>query len=175
LLLRACIRLAYSRAMSTLPRSAARFQEAATSSGLTIEVREMPDSTRTAEEAAAACGCTPAQIVKSLIFRGVDSGNPYLLLVSGQNRVDQKLARKLIGEKLDRPSADYVREATGYAIGGIPPLGHTQKLRTYMDQDLFAFDTVFAAAGTPRCIFAVAPDSLKSASGATVAALSGPE
>ena len=159
--------------MTQLPRSAARFLEAAKASGLTIEIRTMADSTRTAEEAADACGCTPAQIVKSLVFQGSSSSKPYLLLSSGKNRVDQKTMAQVIGEKLIRPSAEYVREITGFAIGGIPPLGHAVAMDTYMDLDLLDFATVFAAAGTPNCIFEVSPEALGHAAGATLAPLSG--
>ncbi len=155
--------------MTNLPRSAMRFLAAAESAGLELEILEMEESTRTAGEAARACGCIVAQIVKSLVFQGAASGTPHLLLVSGKNRVDQKGFAGLIGEKLDRPSADYVREVTGYSIGGIPPFGHDQNLVTYMDEDLFAHKTIFAAAGTPRCLFAVTPDALKTASGAITA------
>ncbi len=164
----------YSRAMTDLPKSSARFMAAATTAGMDIKIREMAESTRTAEEAAQACNCTVAQIVKSLVFRGATSGKPYLLLVSGKNRVDQKGFAGLIGEKLDRPSADYVRDITGYAIGGIPPLGHAQHMDTYMDADLLDYGTVFAAAGTPKCIFAVAPHDLQTASGARVTTLAAP-
>lgn len=160
--------------MTDLPKSAARFLSAAKDAKLNIEIRQMADSTRTAEEAAQACGCIVAQIVKSLVFRGAASGKPYLLLVSGKNRVDQKGFAKLVGEKLDRPAADYVRDVTGYSIGGIPPLGHAQHMETYMDMDLLGYDVVFAAAGTPNCIFAVAPHDLATASIANIAAFTTP-
>jgi prolyl-tRNA editing enzyme YbaK/EbsC (Cys-tRNA(Pro) deacylase) len=144
---------------------------AAAEAGLAIEVREMPASTRTAEEAAAACGTNVAQIVKSLVFRGSDSGRPYLLLVSGSNRVDEKSVGQAIGERLERPDARYVREETGYAIGGIPPIGHRAGLQVFIDADLLAFDVVWAAAGTPQAVFAVDPAALKTATGATVLAM----
>lgn len=153
---------------SGLAASAARVQRAADALGLAISVREMAASTRTAEEAAAACGVTVGQIVKSLVFIGADSGKPYLLLVAGHNRVNEKAMAAHLGEKLRRPDAETVRTITGYAIGGIPPLGHATALATYMDADLLAYDIVWAAAGTPRAVFAAAPDRLREATQATV-------
>lgn len=154
--------------MTALPPSAAKVQRAADQLGLAIEVRTMPDSTRTAEEAAAACGCDVAQIVKSLVFEGRESGAPYLLLVSGRNRVDESGVVVHIGEKLRRPDAAKVRTVTGYAIGGIPPFGHDTKLKTFLDEDLLTFETVWAAAGTPFALFSVAPKELGVALGAQV-------
>lgn len=150
------------------PASAQRFKKAATKAGLEIDIMEMPDSTRTAEEAAAACKCAVGQIVKSLVFTGHDSGDIYMLLVSGSNRVNQKGIAAEIGETLDRPEADFVRTHTSYAIGGIPPLGHTTQLKTWFDKDLLQYETVFAAAGTPRCIFGIDPQKLATAANATI-------
>jgi prolyl-tRNA editing enzyme YbaK/EbsC (Cys-tRNA(Pro) deacylase) len=129
-----------------------------------INLQEVP--TRTAEEAATACACDVAQIVKSLVFRGKASGTPYLLLVSGANRVNEKSVAAHLGEKLERPDAAFVREATGYAIGGIPPLGHAVQISTWLDEDLLAFETVWAAAGTPNTVFEIAPRVLAQAVGA---------
>ncbi|MCB1512752.1 MAG: YbaK/EbsC family protein [Hyphomicrobiaceae bacterium] len=134
--------------------------------GLDIAIVEMAQSTRTADEAAAACGCDVGQIVKSLIFRGRESGQPYLLLVSGRNRVNEKGVAKHLGEALRRPDADDVRQLTGFAIGGVPPFGHAEPLKTYIDRDLLAFDKVWAAAGTPRSLFEVAPAALAQATAA---------
>jgi prolyl-tRNA editing enzyme YbaK/EbsC (Cys-tRNA(Pro) deacylase) len=133
----------------------------------------MAASTRTAEDAAAACGCAVAQIVKSLVFRGQESGRPYLMLVSGSNRLNEKSVGALLGEKLTRPDADYVREVTGFAIGGVPPLGHSAPMQVFMDEDLLRFETVWAAAGTPRAVFAVAPGALADAVGATIMKVTG--
>ncbi|MGE3874805.1 MAG: YbaK/EbsC family protein [Parvibaculaceae bacterium] len=121
----------------------------------------MAASTRTAEEAAQACGCEVGQIVKSLVFRGATSGLPYLLLVSGKNRVDEKKAARAIGEGLARPDAAYVRGTTGFAIGGIPPFGHAQPLKTYIDADLLAYADVWTAAGTPHCVMRLKPEDLR--------------
>ena len=155
----------------TLPPSAQKVQDSARALGLDIVVREMAATTRTAEEAAAACGVTVGQIVKSLVFTGVDSGKLYLLLVSGVNRVDEKGVAKHLGEKLRRPDAEAVRAATGFAIGGIPPFGHTTPLATYMDADLLQYDVAWAAAGTPKAVFPVDPKRLRDAVGATVLAV----
>src|SRR2546425_8355495 len=118
--------------MSELPPSAEKVQDAAAAIGLAIEVRPMAASTRTAEEAAAAGGVTVGQIVKSLVFSGATSSKPYLLLVSGTNRVNEAGVAKHLGEALKRPDGRTVRELTGYAIGGIPPFGHDTPLATYM-------------------------------------------
>jgi prolyl-tRNA editing enzyme YbaK/EbsC (Cys-tRNA(Pro) deacylase) len=150
--------------MSELKDAARRVQERSAGFGLTIEVRRMPGSTRTAEDAAAACGCAVGQIVKSLVFKGRTSGKPYLLLVSGANRVDEKGVAGVIGEPLMRPDAQFVRDVTGYAIGGIPPIGHDTPLATYLLQ----YEVVWAAAGTPDSVFAVAPQLLAEKAGASV-------
>jgi prolyl-tRNA editing enzyme YbaK/EbsC (Cys-tRNA(Pro) deacylase) len=160
-----------TNAPADLPASAQRVQAAAQRLGLPIAVREMPASTRTAEEAAAVCGVTVGQIVKSLVFAGANSGAIYLLLVSGANRVNEAKVAGVIGEPLARPDAAKVRAATGYAIGGIPPFGHDQKLPTFFDADLLNHDVVWAAAGTPRAVFAVDPARLKDAVAAPVIAM----
>jgi prolyl-tRNA editing enzyme YbaK/EbsC (Cys-tRNA(Pro) deacylase) len=151
---------------ASLPDSARRVAAAAEALGLVIEVREMPQSTRTAADAAIACGCAVAQIVKSLIFRGAESNAPILLLVSGQNRVDERLVAETIGEALARADAAFVRAATGFAIGGVPPLGHASSLATFVDEHLLTFDVVWAAAGTPSTVFSVDPQALARATGA---------
>lgn len=154
--------------MPQLTNANRRFAEGARRGGLDVTIELMAASTRTAEEAASACGCAVGQIVKSLIFRGAETGAAYLLLVSGTNRVNEKNVARLIGEKLVRPDADYVREVTGYAIGGIPPLAHKTPLRTFFDEDILAFETVWAAAGTPNSVFAAKPAALRMATEAKV-------
>ena len=149
----------------SLPPSAQKVRQAADRLGLIIAIREMPQSTRTAEEAAAACGCDVAQIVKSLVFAGQASGAPYLLLVSGRNRVNEKAVAAIVGEALARPDAQKVRDWTGFAIGGIPPFGHATALPVFVDEDLLAFDVVWAAAGTPFAVFSVEPKALARAVG----------
>ncbi|MFO1121273.1 MAG: YbaK/EbsC family protein [Hyphomicrobiales bacterium] len=150
----------------TDPRAVAKVRKAARDAGLDATISIMPASTRTAEEAAAACRCDVAQIVKSLIFRGKTSGKAILLLVSGRNRVDTARMAATVGEGLERPDASFVREATGYAIGGIPPIGHDAPMATYIDTDLLAFPLVYAAAGTPTAIMALDPRALSRAAAA---------
>jgi prolyl-tRNA editing enzyme YbaK/EbsC (Cys-tRNA(Pro) deacylase) len=157
-----------------LPPSALKVQQAAERLGLAIAVRAMPQSTRTAEEAAAACGCDVAQIVKSLVFAGAASGAPYLMLVSGRNRVDEAAVAAVVGEALTRPDARAVRDWTGFAIGGIPPFGHAQALPTYIDRDLLDHAVVWAAAGTPSAVFSVEPKALARAVGGTIIRVAGP-
>jgi prolyl-tRNA editing enzyme YbaK/EbsC (Cys-tRNA(Pro) deacylase) len=154
--------------MSTLKPASQRVQDALQAAGLDCQVRHMARTTRSAEEAAAACGCAVGQIVKSLVFRGARSGTPYLLLVSGANRVDEKRVAERLGEPLQRPDAQYVRDTTGFAIGGIPPLGHDRTLATYMDPALLGHAVVWAAAGTPDAVFPVAPADLANATGAVI-------
>lgn len=153
---------------SDLPSSAKKFQEAAIAAGLDVAIREMAESTRTAEEAAAVCGVTVGQIVKSLVFTGASSGKGYLLLVSGANRVDERRVASEVGEMLERPNAETVRALTGYAIGGIPPLGHATPLATYFDRDLLQYEVIWAAAGTPKAVFHTEPETLRNATRALV-------
>jgi prolyl-tRNA editing enzyme YbaK/EbsC (Cys-tRNA(Pro) deacylase) len=154
-----------------LPRSARRVRDALIALELPGEIVQLADSTRTAPEAAAAVGVELGAIVKSLVMRGVSSGEPLLVLVSGDNRADLERVRELLGEDVGRPDAAYVREVTGYAIGGIPPVGHPAPVRTLMDEDLFRFKTVWAAAGHPHAVFGVAPADLARVAGATVSRL----
>jgi prolyl-tRNA editing enzyme YbaK/EbsC (Cys-tRNA(Pro) deacylase) len=145
-----------------------RFEAAARAAGLDIKVHRMPESTRTAVEAAAACGTSPAQIVKSLIIRLAGSGETVLFLVSGKNRVDEDKVAGTIGDRLKRADADHVRSATGFAIGGVAPFGSLTPLRTFMDSDLLVFDRVWAAAGAPNAVFSITPQALAEATGAKI-------
>jgi prolyl-tRNA editing enzyme YbaK/EbsC (Cys-tRNA(Pro) deacylase) len=154
-----------------LPRSARRVQEALRGLGLPDAIRELDDSTRTAPEAAATVGCELGAIVKSLVFRGSRTGAPVLALVSGDNRADEARIAEAVGEPVERADADFVRAATGYAIGGVAPIGHPQPLRTVVDEDLLRFATVWAAAGTPRAVFGVEPAALFAAIGVEPAAI----
>jgi prolyl-tRNA editing enzyme YbaK/EbsC (Cys-tRNA(Pro) deacylase) len=139
--------------------------------GVPVEIVRLEDSTRTAPEAAAAVGCELGAIVKSLVMRGATTGEPVLALVSGANRADEALLAEAVGEPIERPDAAYVRSATGYAIGGIPPVGHPMPVRTVLDEDLLRFETVWAAAGNPHAVFPIAPAALASATGALVTRL----
>jgi prolyl-tRNA editing enzyme YbaK/EbsC (Cys-tRNA(Pro) deacylase) len=149
-------------------RSTDRVRAAAEAAGLTLDIRRMPQTTRTAEEAATACGTSVGQIVKSLVFRKAESGEPVLLLVSGANRVDQSAVRASIGEALERMDATAVRTLTGFAIGGVAPLGSLTPLATFFDADLMRFETVWAAAGAPDAVFEAEPKALALAAGAKV-------
>ena len=131
--------------------TAQKVADAAQAQGLNIVIKEFESSTRTAQDAADSIGCTVGQIVKSLLF--VVDGQPIIALVSGDNQLDEKKLAALCGvgrKKVKRGNPDIAREATGFAIGGIPPFGHTSPLPTYIDEDLFQFDVIWAAAGTPN-------------------------
>ena len=144
-----------------LPPSAQRVADAASALGLTIEIVAFDQSTRTAEDAAAAIGCAVGQIVKSLVF--TVGGAPVIALVSGANQLDTgKLAAlRGVGRKqVERANADMVRSATGYAIGGVPPFGYTQSLPVYVDEDLTSYAVIWAAGGTPNAVFAITPTDL---------------
>ena len=147
-----------------MSRSVARVAEAITASGLDARIIE-PGPSRTAEEAAAACGCELDQIVKSLIFQG-ESGQIYLFLTAGGKRLDASRAAEVAGETLGRADAETVRRETGFAIGGVAPLGHLSAPRIFADPRLADFAQVFAAAGTPRHVFGVEPRALVAACGA---------
>lgn len=144
-----------------LKESARRVQKALDAAGLACDVVEMPNTTRTAREAAKAAGCTVAQIVKSLVFRGTRTQNPYLVVASGANRVNEQRLAELVGEPVEMPDPDFVRATTGFAIGGVPPLGHDKQLETYFDQDLLQHEEIWAAAGTPNAIFKLTPSDLQ--------------
>jgi prolyl-tRNA editing enzyme YbaK/EbsC (Cys-tRNA(Pro) deacylase) len=152
-----------------LQSSAQKVQEALTSLELPCQVVELPASTRTAQEAAQAIGCRVAQIVKSLIFRGTRTGKPILVLASGGNRVNEKRLGELAGEPVGKADADFVRQHTGFAIGGVPPLGHSAPIETYIDPDLMQFEEIWAAAGNPHAVFRLtAKDLPKMSQGAVV-------
>lgn len=136
-----------------------------------FEVLEFETSTRTAAEAAAAIGCTVGQIAKSLIFRALDSGRPVLAIASGSVRVDEARLSELLGEDIGRADAAFVREQTGYAIGGVPPVGHRGESAIFIDETLLSFDTIWAAGGTPNAVFRLTPDDLLRLTGGTVAAI----
>jgi prolyl-tRNA editing enzyme YbaK/EbsC (Cys-tRNA(Pro) deacylase) len=151
-----------------LSSSARRVQQALEVQGIDCRVVELPDSTRTAVEAAQAIGCTVAQIAKSLIFKAEKSNQPVLVITSGSNRVDEKILRDLIGEKIGKADADFVRQHTGFAIGGIPPLGFANPIRTFIDEDLLKYEEIWAAAGTPHAVFNLVPADLERMTGGQV-------
>ena len=143
-----------------LSTSAARVQAVLEMAGLGVEVRELAASTRTAAEAAAAVGCTVAQLAKSIVFRARRSGRPILVVVSGVNRVDERRIEPLVGEPLGKADADFVRDRTGFAIGGVPPVGHLERIEVFIDRDLLALEEIWAAAGTPNAVFRLTPQDL---------------
>ncbi len=134
-------------------------------------VLEFGASTRTAAEAATAIGCTLAQIAKSLIFRAETSQRPLLVIASGVNHVDERKVAALVGEPIARADADFVRKATGFSIGGVPPVGHAEDPVVVIDEDLFAFEVIWAAGGAPNAVFQLTPAQLKKLTGGTVAAV----
>ena len=141
--------------------SAARVQQTLKERGFDFQVVEMPSSTRTAQDAAQAVGCTVGQIAKSLIFRGRDSGEAILVIASGANRVNEKTLAGLAGEPIERADPGFVHAQTGFAIGGVPPVGHNTVLKTFVDRDLLKYGTIWAAAGTPNAVFALDPAGLQ--------------
>jgi prolyl-tRNA editing enzyme YbaK/EbsC (Cys-tRNA(Pro) deacylase) len=149
--------------------SARRIQAALAARGAPFAVIELPTSARTAAEAAAALGCTIAQIAKSIVFRSVDDDSPVLVVASGVNRIDERRVETLIARPIAKADAAYVRARTGFAIGGIPPLGHAVALPTLIDRDLLAHAEIWAAAGTPHAVFKLDPHSLVTLTGGTLA------
>ncbi|MBV9287429.1 MAG: YbaK/EbsC family protein [Hyphomicrobiales bacterium] len=136
--------------------------------GPRFAVLELEASARTAEEAAAAIGCLTAQIAKSLIFRA-ESGHPVLVIASGAHRVDEKKIAACVGERVARADADFVRAMTGFAIGGVPPVGHQTTPMVLIDEALMRFDEIWAAAGTPNAVFRLTPADLVELTGGAVA------
>ena len=136
---------------------------------LECEVLTLPDSTRTAAAAAAAVGCSVGEIAKSLVFRTGERA--VIAILSGDHRLDTGKLGEALGQEVSRADADFVRAATGFAIGGVPPLGHATRVPVYMDADLFRFERIWAAAGSPFSVFAIEPARLRDAGGATVAEL----
>ena len=148
--------------------SASRIQEALAAAGLNARVVAMPQSTRTAADAAKAIGCEVAQIAKSLVFRGRVSGAAVLVIASGTNRVNETALATAIGEAIEKADAEFVRVRTGYAIGGVPPIGHATAIRTFIDEDLLRFDRIWAAAGTPNAVFELSASDLPRVTGGVV-------
>ena len=136
---------------------------------LDCDILTLPDSTRTAAEAAAAVGCSVGEIAKSLVFRAGDRA--VVAIMSGDNRLAPGKLAEALGEQVGRADADFVRAATGFAIGGVPPLGHATPVPVFMDADLFRFELIWAAAGSPFSVFAIEPARLRDAGGATVSDL----
>jgi prolyl-tRNA editing enzyme YbaK/EbsC (Cys-tRNA(Pro) deacylase) len=154
--------------MMNLSPNALKVQHALNAIGMQLEVIELPDSTRTSLEAAQALGCQVGQIAKSVIFQALTSHRPILVIASGSNRVNEKVIAELIGEDIGKADADFVRQRTGFVIGGVPPVGHTECLETFIDQDLLQYLEIWAAAGTPHAVFRLTPDELLQMTGGLV-------
>ena len=153
--------------MTELTAAEQRVAAALAEHGLPGQVIVLETLATTAQMAAEALGIEVGRIVKSLLFVGAETGAPYLILVSGDNRVHEKRVGRIIGEKLERSDAEFVKQHTGFSIGGVSPYGHPAPLKTYLDQHLFDFDTVWAAAGNPRSVFEVTAADLERTTGAT--------
>jgi prolyl-tRNA editing enzyme YbaK/EbsC (Cys-tRNA(Pro) deacylase) len=143
-----------------LSPSAQKVQDALNAFGVQLQVLELPASTRTSVEAAQAIGCKVEQIAKSVIFRSSITGRPVLVIASGPNRVNEKKIGELLGEPIGKADADFVRQRTGFVIGGVPPAGHIEPLVTFVDEDLLKLDEIWAAAGTPNAVFRLTPPDL---------------
>ena len=148
--------------------SVQRVQEALRALGLGHEVLDLGRSARTAADAARAVGCRVDQIAKSLVFRLRDSGRPLLVVTSGANRVDEVKVAAIVGEPLERADADFVRVETGFAIGGVAPIGHAKPVLTLIDEHLTRFEEIWAAAGHPNTVFRLTPDDLVTMTGGRV-------
>ena len=157
--------------MPTLSPSAQKIQDILNTLGYDYTVVEHAESTRTAQEAAVRAGCQLGQIVKSLIFRGKATGKPILILASGPNRVNEKLISEYAGESIGKADADFVRAVTGFVIGGVPPIGHAEKMETYLDEDFLQYPTIWAAAGTPNAIFELKTEDLQKMTGGKVVSI----
>lgn len=152
--------------MVELSRSARRVAEALREHGIDADVQELPESTRSAADAARTLGCDVAQITKSLVFREVEHDRPVLVLASGPDRVDEQRLAELVGARVEQAPAAWVKQRTGFAVGGVPPLGHREPVTTLVDAGVLAHELVWAAAGTPRAVFAASPQLLCQAAGA---------
>jgi prolyl-tRNA editing enzyme YbaK/EbsC (Cys-tRNA(Pro) deacylase) len=144
-----------------LSASAQKVQAILKALGFSSHVIELPDSTRTAREAAQAIGCRVEQIVKSLVFKGQHTNKPFLVVASGTNRVNEQRLSQLAGEPVGKADADFVRQRTGFLVGGVPPIGHTERLETFIDEDLLQYEELWAAAGTANAVFRLTPAELK--------------
>jgi prolyl-tRNA editing enzyme YbaK/EbsC (Cys-tRNA(Pro) deacylase) len=140
--------------------SAKKVQDSLNSQGFQCQVVELPQITRTAREAAKAIGCRVEQIAKSLVFRRVNTNKPILVVASGSNRVNENRLGEQVSEPVEIADADYTRERTGFVIGGVPPIGHVERLETFLDEDLLQYDKIWAAAGHPHAVFRLTPSDL---------------
>lgn len=150
-----------------LPPSAQRVQEALFAAGLDSRVIELAVAARTSAQAADALGVEVGQIAKSLVFRASNSGRAVLVIAAGDRRVDEQRLATLLGEPIERAAPEFVRENSGFAIGGVAPIGHARTMMTFVDTSLRRFPELWAAGGTPHCVFPIAPDALMLVSAGT--------
>lgn len=153
---------------NTLGASVQKVQDVLRSLGFSGEVVVFSDSTRTAAEAAQAVGCQVGQIVKSLVFKGKQTHRPVLVEASGVNRVNERRVSEVIGEPIEKADADFVRQHTGFAVGGVPPIGHAEHIETFIDEDLLQYEEIWAAAGNPHAVFRLTPGELREMTGGSV-------
>ena len=152
----------------SLSGSAQKVQDALAARGFANRVQELPATTRTSAEAAAAIGCEVGQIAKSVVFKGKHSQKPILIIASGPNRVNEKKMAEFVSEPIEKPDADYVRQRTGFVIGGVAPIGHSEPVDIFIDEDLLKLESIWAAAGTPHAVFNLTPDELVRLTGGRV-------
>lgn len=155
-----------------LSPSAQKVQDALRQCGVSCRVVELPGSTRTSKDAAEAVGCKVEQIAKSIVFQGKQSGKPIVVVASGSNRINEKKLRDLVSEPVKKADADFVREQTGFVIGGVPPVGHVKPLDIFIDEDLLKYDEIWAAAGTPHAVFKLPSAELAKIAGGKVVNIS---
>ncbi len=151
-----------------LSPSASKVQETLKALGFQNQVIELEVTTRTSIEAAEAVGCRVGQIAKSILFRGTQTGRPILVIASGSNRIDEKKVERWISEPLSKGDATFVREKTGFVIGGVPPVGHPERIEIFIDEDLLQYGEIWAAAGTPNALFKLSPTDLVRMTGGRV-------
>jgi len=154
-----------------LSPSVQKVQDALKALGLANQVVELQSTTRTSADAAQAVGCRVEQIAKSIVFRAKQTDKPILVIASGPNRVNEKRIEKFISEPLGKADADYVRKHTGFVIGGVPPIGHLEKLEIFIDEDLLKYEEIWAAAGSPNAIFRLTPSDLIKMTGGRVVSI----
>ena len=155
----------------TLSPSAQKVQDVLKSLGFSNQVTELQSTTRTSAEAAQAVGCRVEQIAKSIVFQGKQTHRPILVIASGPNRVNEKKIAEFISEPLGKADADYVRKRTGFVIGGVPPIGHLEKLEIFIDEDLLQYEEIWTAAGNPNAVFMLTPSDLVKITGGRVVSI----
>jgi prolyl-tRNA editing enzyme YbaK/EbsC (Cys-tRNA(Pro) deacylase) len=151
-----------------LSPSVQKVQDALKALGLANQVVELQSTTRTSADAAQAVGCRVEQIAKSIVFRAKQTDKPILVIASGPNRVNEKRIEEFISESLEKADAEYVRKHTGFVIGGVPPIGHLEKLEIFIDEDLLKYEEIWAAAGSPHAVFKLTPSALVQMTGGRV-------